>query len=309
MFEDENELITDDVPETSENEELIETDASEGVDEVQDSTEVEQTSEDILQKQEDDLQKQIEERANEIASQKVEARANEIAEEKIEARLIRDRVKREREDAKTKAKYEELERIMKSALGAENIDDVITKSKEFYRDQGISIPEIVNKQFVNERDEIVLAKADAGDIIKLGKSEMEAEANRIAAIPEKDRSLRDKTVFNDLCQELIKINDINNLTSKGYSPDVLSDKDFMSFREQFNFNTPVTKVYEMYQKVNDIKPTQPKSPGSAKTTLTNNEIKEYYTPDEVRKFSEEDLDNPKLMKAIEKSMQLWGKSK
>ena len=55
--------------------------------------------------------------------------------------------------------------------------------------------------------------------------------------------------------------------------------------------------------------TQPKSPGSAKTNNSNNEIKEYYTPEEARKFSESDLDNPKLMKALEKSMQLWSKSK
>lgn len=292
MFEEENELIvTDDVPETSENEELIETNASEGVDEVQEFTET------VEQPNEDELERQIEERANKIA------------EEKIEARLIRDRVKREREDAQIKAKYEQLENIMKSALGADDIDDVITKSKEFYKEQGISIPELVNKSSLNERDEIVLAKADAGDIIKLGKAEMEQEANRIASIPEAQRSLRDKTIFNDVCQELIKLNDEGSLKSKGYDVNVLNDKDFSSFREQFNLNIPVAQVYEMYQKVNGNKNVQPKSPGSAKTTQTNNEIKEYYTPDEVRKFSEEDLDNPKLMKAIEKSMQLWSKSK
>lgn len=292
MFEEENELIvTDDVPETSENEELIETNASEGVDEVQEFTET------VEQPNEDELERQIEERANKIA------------EEKIEARLIRDRVKREREEAQIKAKYEQLENIMKSALGADDIDDVITKSKEFYKEQGISIPELVNKSSLNERDEIVLAKADAGDIIKLGKAEMEQEANRIASIPEAQRSLRDKTIFNDVCQELIKLNDEGSLKSKGYDVNVLNDKDFSSFREQFNLNIPVAQVYEMYQKVNGNKNVQPKSPGSAKTTQTNNEIKEYYTPDEVRKFSEEDLDNPKLMKAIEKSMQLWSKSK
>ena len=281
MFEEENELIvTDDVPETSENEELIETNASEGVDEVQEFTET------VEQPNEDELERQIEERANKIA------------EEKIEARLIRDRVKREREDAQIKAKYEQLENIMKSALGADDIDDVITKSKEFYKEQGISIPELVNKSSLNERDEIVLAKADAGDIIKLGKAEMEQEANRIASIPEAQRSLRDKTIFNDVCQELIKLNDEGSLKSKGYDVNVLNDKDFSSFREQFNLNIPVAQIYEMYQKVNGNKPVQPKSPGSAKTTQTNNEIKEYYTPDEVRKFSEEDLDNPKLMKAI-----------
>lgn len=292
MNEDlDNELIVeDDVPETSE-EELIETDASEGVEEVQDTTET------VEQPSDDDIEKRIEERANKIA------------EEKIEARLIRDRVKREREEAGTRAKYEQLENMMKSALGAKDIDDVITKSREFYKEQGMSIPEIINKPSLNERDEIVLAKADANDIIKLGKSEMEIEANRIASIPEKDRSLRDKTIFNDICKELVRMNDIESLKVKGYDTKVLEDKDFSSFREQFNLNTPVSKIYEMYSQVHGNKKVQPKSPGSAKTTQTNNEIKDYYTPEEVRAFKEEDLDNPKLMRAIELSMQKWGKNK
>ena len=180
--DEDNGLIVDDVPETSECEEQVETNASEEVDNVQDTTE------EVVKPSAEELERQIEERANKIA------------EDKIEARLIRDRIKREREEAPTKAKYQELETIMKSALGAENIDDVITKSREFYKEQGMQIPEIINKSSLNERDEIVLAKADAGDIIKLGKSEMEAEANRIAAIPERNRSLRDKTIFNDVCQ-------------------------------------------------------------------------------------------------------------
>lgn len=290
--EDNNELVVkDDVPETSENEEQIETNASEEVDNVQNTTE------EVVQPNAEDIERQIEERANKIA------------EEKIEARLIRDRVKREREEAPTKAKYQELETIMKSALGVENIDDVITKSKEFYKEQGMQIPEIINKSSLNERDEIVLAKADAGDIIKLGKSEMEAEANRIAAIPEKNRSLRDKTIFNDICQELIRMKDVDSLRAKGYDVEILNDKDFSSFRNQFNLNTEVSKIYEMYQKVNGTRPTQPKSPGSAKTTKVSNEIKDYYTPEEVRNFTEEDLENPKLMSAVERSMQLWSKTK
>lgn len=289
--DEDNGLIVDDVPETSECEEQVETNASEEVDNVQDTTE------EVVKPSAEELERQIEERANKIA------------EDKIEARLIRDRIKREREEAPTKAKYQELETIMKSALGAENIDDVITKSREFYKEQGMQIPEIINKSSLNERDEIVLAKADAGDIIKLGKSEMEAEANRIAAIPERNRSLRDKTIFNDVCQELIKMKDVDNLKAKGYDTKILNDKDFSSFRNQFNLNTEVSKIYEMYQKVNGTKPTQPKSPGSAKTTQSNNEIKEYYTPEEVRNFTEEDLDNPKLMAVIEKSMQLWSKNK
>jgi hypothetical protein len=288
--EESNELVVNDVPETSENEEQIETDASEGVENVQGATE------EVTQPNTEEIERQIEERANKIA------------EEKIEARLIRDRVKRERDEATTKAKYQELETIMRSVLGADSIDDVITKSKEFYKEQGMQIPEII-KSSLNERDEMVLAKADASDIIKLGKTEMEAEANRIASIPEKERSLRDKTIFNDVCRELIKMKDVDNLKAKGYDTKILEDKDFYSFRNQFNLNTEVSKIYEMYQKVNGSKPTQPKSPGSAKTTNSSNEIKDYYTPEEVRNFTEEDLENPKLMAVVEKSMQLWGKNK
>lgn len=288
--EENNELVvTDDVPETSENEEQIETDASEGVEEVQD------TAETVVQPSEEDIEKRIEERANKIA------------EEKIEARLIRDRVKREREEAGTRAKYEQLTNIMKSALGAENIDDVITKSKEFYKEQGMTIPEIINKPFLNERDEIVLAKADANDIIKLGKSEMEIEANRIAAIPEKDRSLRDTTIFNDVCRELVRMNDIESLKVKGYDTKVLEDKDFSSFREQFNLNTPVSQIYEMYSKVHGSKKVQPRSPGSAKTTQTNNEIKDYYSPEDFDKLTAEDLRNPKIMQVVDKSRLQWYK--
>ena len=115
--EEDNELVVQDVPETSE--EQIETDASEEVEEVQNTTQ------EVVTPSEEDIQRQIEERANKIA------------EEKIEARLIRDRIKRERDEAGQKAKYEQLENIMKHALGADNIDDVITKSKSFYKEQGI----------------------------------------------------------------------------------------------------------------------------------------------------------------------------
>lgn len=286
-----NELIVvDDVPETlSEENEQIETSASDGVEEVQETT------------QEVDAEAEYEKR--------VEERAHQLMEEQIEARLVRDRISRERKEAPQRAKYQELENIMKTVLGAENLDDVLTKSKEFYKQQGIVIPEIVSKPSYSERDEIVLAKADAGDIIKLGKTEMESEANRIAAIPEKDRSIREKTIFQEVCSRLIQMKDEDSLKQKGYDLEILKDQEFTKFRNQFTFNTPVSQIVEMYQKVNGNKPIQPKSPGSARTTNTSNEIKEYYSPEEARKFTEEELENPKLMAALEKSMQLWAKNK
>ena len=286
MLED-NEMLENDVPETSE-EELIETDASEEVEEVLNTTdEVETNAEDI--------EKQIEERANKIA------------EEKIEARLIRDRRKREREEASQRAKYEELENIMKTALDAENLDDVITKSKNFYKEQGIDIPETVSRLSLNERDEKVLAEADAREIISLGKAEMEEEANRIASIPESQRSIREQTIFNEVCRELVNLNDIESLKEKGYDTEILNDRDFSSFREQFNLNTPVSKIYEMYQSIKGTKPVQPKSPGSAKTNNSNNEIKDYYSPEDFDKLTPADLKNPKIMAVVDKSRLEWFK--
>lgn len=280
-MEEENELIVnDDVPETSEEE--IETNTSEGVEEVKTS--------------EEDIEKLVEERANKIA------------EEKIEARLIRDRIKRERDEAPKIAKYEQLENIMKSALGAESLDDVITKSRNFYKEQGIDIPEQVSSS-LTERQARVLAKADAAEIIKAGKEEMEAEANRIASIPIEKRTLMEKTIFEDVCKELYNIKDRESMKEKGYDTKILDDKDFNSFREQFAVNKPVSEIYEMYQTIKGTKPVQPNSPGSAKTNNSDNEIKDYYTPEEARKFTEEDLENPKLMAAIDRSMLKWGKNK
>ena len=281
MNEENNELIVEnDVPETSEQENEVETDASEEVNEVPEVTE------EVTQPSEEDIEKRIEEEVNKRF------------EEKIEARLARDRNSRERKEAPVRAKYQQLEEMMKSALGAKDIDDVITKSREFYKEQGITIPEVINKPSLNERDERVLAKADAEEIISLGKSEMEAEANRIASIPENQRSLRDNTIFNVLCQELVKINDKEDFKAKGYDTEILNDKDFSLFRNQFNLNTPVSKVYEIYSKLNPKQVEKPASAGSAKTENTNSgeafsaERINDMTPEEIMKY----WDNPAFRK-------------
>lgn len=275
------------------NEEVVEKDVPETSEEIAEEEVVVNASQD--ENSEDDIKRQIEERANELF------------EEKVENRLIRDRAKRDRDHQKELAKYKKLENIMKAGLGVENLDDAINKSSEFYTEQGINIPEF--KDSYSERDEKILAKADAKEIIDLGRNEMEAEANRIAGIPEPQRTIREKVMFDTICEELMNLKATDELKAKGYDTSILDDKKFKDFRDQFAVSTPILKIYDMYNQLNGHKVEQPKSPGSAKNSNTNNEIKDYYTPDEVRAFKEEELDNPKLMKAIERSMQLWGKSK
>ena len=284
-----NELVVnDDVPETSEeNLEEVNISTSEDEEQVQENVEeAEQSSEDI--------------------EKLVEERANKLFEEKVEERLVRDRINRERKQNKELAKYRQLENVIKAGLGVDNLDDAISKTSDFYKEQGITIPDF--KDVYSERDEKILAKADAQEIIELGKNEMEAEANRIASIPEAKRTIREKTIFDTLCKELISLKDVEELSSKGYKTDVLETKEFSDFRNQFNVNTSISTIYEMYNKMHGQVVQQPRSPGSAKSTTTVKQIKDYYSPEDFDKLTDEDLRNPKIMEIVDKSRLQWFKN-
>lgn len=134
---------------------------------------------------------------------------------------------------------------------------------------------------------------------------MEEEAERLANIPREQRTVREQEKLHVLGVELTRRNNIKELKTKGYDTEILDTKEFKEFSKQFNDKTNISKIYEMYQKVNGLTPKKPSSPGSARNS-TSQEVKEYYTPDEASRFTEEDLEkNPKLMEAIEKSMLQW----
>ena len=149
----------------------------------EDEEQVQETTEEVETPSQEDIEKMIEERANKRTQ------------EQIEQRLLRDRLSRERQQKKEMAKYKQLENIMKAGLGVETLDEAINKSSEFYKGQGVNIPVYQEESSYSERDEKILAEADAREIIALGKAEMENEANRIASIPENKRTVREKTVF------------------------------------------------------------------------------------------------------------------
>lgn len=286
MEDNNEEVVVNDVPETSENLEEVVVNASQ-----------DETNQDVVvdtgTNAEDDIEK------------KIEARANELMEEKIKDRIARDRASQERKFNKELAKYKQLENVINAGLGVNNIDDAISKTSSYYREQGIEIPEL--KDSFSERDQRVLAKADAQEIIELGKEEMELEANRLSNIPLDKMTIRERTMFDTLCAELTNLKDIDELKAKGYKTDILQTKEFNDFRNQFNFKTPISTIYEMYNKINGQKVEQPASPGSAKTSTTNNEIKDYYSSEDFDKLTKEDLDNPKVMEIVNRSRLQWYK--
>ena len=275
----EDEIITTDVPETSE-EELEEVDIS-----TSENVETEPT-------QERDIEAEIEERANKLF------------EEKVEERLIRDRRARESREKEELRKYKYLEDIVKAGTGTSNLDEAIRETADFYKGNGLDIPEFTN---YSEEDEKILGRGDASRFLDLDYKDIEEEAERLANIPREQRTAREQEKLHVLGVELTKRNNVEKMRAKGYDTNVLETKEFKEFSNQFNSDTDISKIYEMYQKVNGLTPKKPSSPGSARNS-TRQGIKEYYTPEEARRFTEEDLErNPKLMEAIEKSMLQWGK--
>lgn len=262
MEDEEN--ITTDVPETSEEElEEVNIDTSEDI-------ETEETPE-------RDIDKEIEERANQLF------------EEKVKDRLDRYK-KSEKENLR---KYQYLEDIVKAGTGTDNLDDAINEAINFYKGNGLEIPEYNN---YSEEDERILGQARANDFLKSSYKEIEAEANRIASIPREQRTIREIEEFNILGAELTRQNNIEKMKSKGYDTSILETQEFKDFSNQFNDNTDISKVYEMYKKLTDTD-TKPASAGSAKS---EKQPKETFSPERINEMSPDEMlkywNNPEFRK-------------
>jgi len=243
--------------------------------------------------------------ASEDIDKLVEERANKLFEEKVEQRLIRDREKRDREHQKELSKYKQLENIMKAGLDVDSLDDAISKSNEFYKEQGVNIPEY--QDVYDEEREKKFARFEAQEIIDMGRYEIQEEVERLSKIPYEQKSVYEKAMFETLGRKLTEIEDREKLEAQGVNVEMLDTKEFKDFREQFNSSTEISKIVDLYNKSKGVTVEKPKSPGSAKSTTTVTPIKTYYSPDDYDKLTEEDLKNPKIMEVVDRSRLDWYK--
>lgn len=222
------------------------------------------------------------------------------------ARWAREKSNYEKENAQLL----QIEDVLKGQLGAKDRNELMQKLSDFYQ---VDIKSSQNSK-LSDRDERILAKADAQEFKELGVDEMVSEANRIASIPKEQRSLRDEVVFETLAQEITEQKNINELKEKGYDLAVLDDKKFKDFRSKLNYKTTIAEAVDMYKLLTkgqaiDIepnKPIKPASAGSTKSNITQNKIKEFYTREESLQYDKKDFDeNPELWQAMLKSMPKW----
>ena len=228
-------------------------------------------------------------------SAKLNEKLDEVMPRKIARREAKIRKEYER-------KYGDLENVLRAGTGKEKVEDMTATFKDFYQKKGIRIQE---KPTFSDRDNEVLAKAEADDIIRSGYDEVVDEVDRLTRLGAANMSQRDKAVFKILAEHRQVTERGMELAKMGVTEDVYNSKEFTDFASQFNPNVPVTKVYEIFNSTRPKKNIKPM--GSMKATAPeNNGVKDFYSFEEASKFTKKDFDNdPALYAAVQKSMHKW----
>lgn len=222
----------------------------------------------------------------------------------------------ERDNARKIQEYEELVSTLRAGMGKNdgNVQDLNKDLRKFYKEQGIEIPDVVSRG-LSEREEKILAKAEAEEIINGGDDYINQTAKEIYNIPAEKRTIRQKAIFESLGKYMMQEKAKAQLKEKGVDESILQDDSFKKFASRFNAQTSIADIYDMYdmyQKTNakevveTPKRERPASTGSTRTVAKTNTVKEYYTEEEASKFTQKELmDNPELLKAVEDSMAKW----
>ena len=116
--------------------------------------------------------------------------------------MVKNRLDRkDREYQKEISKYKDTENVLKSTLGASDINEANKKLREYYESEGVKLPDVYTPG-LSSREIEVLAKAEAEDVIAEGYDAMLNEANRLAEKEYKNLNEREKIIFNTLAEKL-----------------------------------------------------------------------------------------------------------
>ena len=217
------------------------------------------------------------------------AKANEIAGRRLARKEAKIRKEYER-------KYGDLVETLKAGTGKESVEDLNDTFTKFYEGKGIKI----NKPNYSDGDIEVLARADAEDIINSGFDEVVEEVDRLSEIGLANMSARDKATFKILAEHRQSAERSRELAEIGITEEVYNSQEFKDFANKFNSKTPIKDIYDIYNKTKPKK--EIRTAGSMKQSHNDKGVKEYYTPDEIARLTEDDLDDPKVWENVRRSM-------
>lgn len=248
----------------------------------------------------DDMQtsEEVAENTAESVGDNAESSTENVEEKKYTDAEVDEIVKRK--IARTKReydkKYSKVESVLNKGLGTSNIDEATEKLVSFYARKGIKIED---EPKYSEHELKIIANAEADEIISYGYEEIKEEVDRLAEIGYENMSDRDKIIFTKLANERTKLEDEKALNSIGVSRDAIDDAEFKEYAKKLNPNLPLKEKYEMYLQSKPKK--QIETIGSMKNTQAS-QVKEYYSPEEISRLTDEELDDPLVWEAVRKSM-------
>ncbi len=198
-------------------------------------------------------------------------------------------------------KYGRLENVLKAGTGKETVEEMTDTFADFYRGKGIEISE---EPTYSNKDMEILATAEADEIIKSGYDEVVEEADRLNDLGVENMTAREKALFLKLTSYIQDTETGRELSKIGVKEDVYGSDEFKSFASKFDSRTPIREIYDIYSKTQPKKEIKPM--GSIKNTAKNDGLKDFYTPEEAKRFTVEDYNrNPRLLAIVEESMKKW----
>lgn len=196
------------------------------------------------------------------------------------------------------SRYGELETVLKAGLGKESVEEITGDLKQYYGKRGVQMPQ---KPEYTARDIEVLAEAEARDIIRNGgEEEVVEETDRLNKKGIANMTPREKALFKALAEHRQSAERSKALAGIGVTEDVYNSQAFKDFAGKFTSSTPITEIYDLYRKIQPQKEIKPM--GSMKQGQSSTGVKDYYTPEEISRLTEEDLDDPKVWEAVRRSM-------
>jgi len=215
----------------------------------------------------------------------------------VENRLKRERKRLDKEYNSKLSKYEELAYLTREGLKAENDEDALERTRNFYGKQGIKYT-----PGRSAREEEILASAEAQDILDNCDStdDIEKEIKKILS-KGTNATDRETLIAQKLTDELTLKVRVSELEKIGVKEEIYNSAEFKKFEKQFTKETPIADIYELYRSK-----TTPKkevyNPGSMKTTA-GKEKKKFISEAEYDKMSDKEIEEN--LKLIEESMTQW----
>ena len=216
--------------------------------------------------------------------------------EMIRKNVSRNEAKIRKQYERESQKHRDLENVIRAGTGKESVEDMTETFREFYTQKGIDVPK---KQSYTDKDIEVLAMSEANEIIGLGLDEVIEEVDRLTEVGFDNMTAREKRVFKTLAEYRKSAEQRSELAKIGVTEDVYNSKEFRDFAGKFNPNTPITDIFNIYNKMQPKK--EVKTMGSMKGSQTP-KVKDFYTEEEISRLTDEDLEDEEVWNAVRRSM-------